>query len=102
MTLSPTGDKMNVSSHTEETMKITTPQLLATAVQNARKKQNLTQAEASKLVGIKQSTFSNFENNPENTKMSTLFKILAALELEIEITPRNKGAQKDTKWDQEW
>ncbi|MDO2743631.1 type II toxin-antitoxin system antitoxin HipB, partial [Escherichia coli] len=40
-----------------------------------------TQSELAKKIGIKQATISNFENNPDNTTLTTFFKILQSLEL---------------------
>ena len=55
-------------------MKVTSPSLLAAAVRDQRKLSKLTQSEAAKQVGIKQTTVSDFELRPESTKLETLFK----------------------------
>lgn len=47
--------------------------MLANAVRYQRKAQNITQSNTAKLVGIKQTTVSAFENTPEGTKLDTLF-----------------------------
>lgn len=59
--------------------------MLANAVRDQRKTRNITQSENAKLVGIKQNTVSAFENNPDGTKLETLFKLLAALDLELHL-----------------
>jgi HTH-type transcriptional regulator/antitoxin HipB len=82
-------------------MKITSPDMLAQAVTEARKSSGLTQAAVAETVGIKQATVSGFENRPENTRVDTLFKLLAALDLEIRLEHRGKPAQ-NSSWDQEW
>jgi HTH-type transcriptional regulator / antitoxin HipB len=51
------------------------------------------------LVGLRQETISAFENKAERTKLDTLFRILAALNLEIHVVPHGT---KVSKWDQEW
>lgn len=73
--ISVMGDKMNVTS----------PKILAQAVRNARKQCKLTQREAAESMGMKQSTVSEFENHPEGTRLDTLFKLLAALELKLQV-----------------
>jgi len=39
--------------------------------------------------------FQRFENEPERTKLETLFKILAGLELELIVQPRKKSSDTD-------
>lgn len=79
--------------------------MLANAVRDQRKAQNITQSDTAKLVGIKQTTVSAFENKPEGTKLDTLFKLLAALDLELHIQPRNSTAETQSnnqQWNEEW
>ena len=86
-------------------MQITSAKMLANAVRDQRKTRNITQSETAKLVGIKQNTVSAFENNPDGTKLETLFKLLAALDLELHLQPRNTTAAPQTntqKWSEEW
>ncbi len=73
-------------------MRVTSPTALANAVRNQRKACQKTQKDTADLVGIKQTTVSDFELKPESTKLETLFKILAALDLELHVTDR--GAKK--------
>ena len=81
-------------------MKITSPKLLAQALKNARSSKNLTQQRTAEQIGIKQSTVSGFENQPDKARIETLFKLLSALELELHVTDRNNPAAGG--WDQEW
>ena len=79
--------------------------MLANAVRDQRKAQNITQSDTAKLVGIKQTTVSAFENTPEGTKLDTLFKLLAALDLELQVQPRNSNAEiqsSNQQWNEEW
>ncbi|MCD9474235.1 helix-turn-helix domain-containing protein [Photobacterium phosphoreum] len=65
----------------------------------------MTQSDTAKLVGIKQTTVSAFENTPESTKLDTLFKLLAALDLELHVQPRNSNAETQSsnqQWNEEW
>ncbi|MBY6108283.1 helix-turn-helix domain-containing protein [Ferrimonas balearica] len=90
-------------------MKITTTGQLAAYLQDIRQSKGLSQAKVGEKIGVRQGTVSNFEQNPASTKLDTLFKLLSALELEVEIKPRNAtaGTKGETpseahRWDQEW
>ena len=83
-------------------MKVTSPALLAAAVRDQRKISKLTQAEAAKQVGIKQTTVSDFELRPESTKLETLFKLLSALDLELHVVKRGSILDDSKVWDREW
>lgn len=84
-------------------MKVTTAKQLANYLQDIRHSQGLSQSKIGEKIGLRQGTISNFEQNPESTKLDTLFKLLSALELEIEIKPRNsEPSLKTSSWDQEW
>lgn len=78
------------------------PKELALFISNQRKKLKLSQAEVGKRVGLKQQTISEFENNPEGTKLSTLFHILSAVNLDIKILTKNNVSLTKTKWTEEW
>ena len=65
------------------------PKQLANLMLLTRQKNNWTQAELAKRVGIKQATISNFENNPDNTKLSTFFKLLQSMNLTLKIEDKN-------------
>lgn len=69
-------------------MKITSSKLLANVLRNYRIEQNKTQGQVGNTVGVKQATISSFENNPDSTKLETLFKILNALNLELSVRER--------------
>ncbi|ABR80042.1 TPA: helix-turn-helix domain-containing protein [Klebsiella pneumoniae MGH 78578] len=69
-------------------MNVTSPKMLAQAVREARKQRKLTQREAAESMSMKQSTVSEFENHPEGTRLDTLFKLLAALDLELQVVSR--------------
>ena len=83
-------------------MKVTSPSLLAAAVRDQRKLSKLTQSEAAKQVGIKQTTVSDFELRPESTKLETLFKLLSALDLELHVVKRGSTLDDSKVWDREW
>ncbi|EFI8707960.1 type II toxin-antitoxin system antitoxin HipB, partial [Escherichia coli] len=51
--------------------KIYSPTQLANAMKLVRQQNGWTQSELAKKIGIKQATISNFENNPDNTTLTT-------------------------------
>ncbi len=81
-------------------MLIPSPKELALFVISVRKKQGLSQADVADLVGLKQKTISAFENNPEATKLKTLFKILSAVKLDMNVSMKN--ADDKAGWKEEW
>lgn len=83
-------------------MKVTSPASLAYAVKDQRKLRKQTQAKTADLVGIKQTTVSDFENRPESTKLETLFKILSALDLELHVVEKGSTLDKQKVWTKEW
>jgi HTH-type transcriptional regulator / antitoxin HipB len=73
--------------------KVTTTKALGIMVRDHRKHQDITQAELARLAGgIKQSTVSNFENNPAAAKIDTLFKLVNALGLEIHLVEKKPAS----------
>ncbi|ASI96997.1 MULTISPECIES: type II toxin-antitoxin system antitoxin HipB [Vibrio harveyi group] len=70
---------------------IYSPQQLANVLLLIRQKNGWTQSEVAKRVGIKQATISNFENKPEKATISTMFKIVQALDLTVKIETRTEN-----------
>ncbi|EEE2001781.1 helix-turn-helix domain-containing protein [Salmonella enterica subsp. enterica serovar Kotte] len=83
-------------------MNITSPKMLAQAIRDARKQCNLTLRETAASMGMKQSTVSEFENHTEGTRLDTLFKLLAALDLKLQVVSRRGKNNSSDGWDQEW
>jgi HTH-type transcriptional regulator/antitoxin HipB len=83
-------------------MNVTSPNQLAQAIRNTRKQKKLTQRQVADNISIKQSTISEFENHPDGTRLDTLFKLLAVLDLELQVVSRNDKSKKTEGWDQEW
>lgn len=71
-------------------MKVTSAHQLSHLLQDQRKQQGQSQSVIARKVGLRQDTVSKFENAPDETRLDTLFKLLAALELEIR--PRGEAA----------
>lgn len=84
-------------------MKVTSAKQLSACLKDARRLQKLSQSKVADKVGLRQDTVSNFEINPESTKLDTLFKILAALELSLDIKPRTDPPDSSPSgWKEEW
>ncbi len=83
-------------------MLIHSPKELALFVLNQRKKLKLSQSEVGRRVGLKQKTISAFENKPESTKLDTLFQILSAVNLDIEVLGKEEVAIPKSQWKEEW
>ncbi|PJG58052.1 helix-turn-helix domain-containing protein [Aeromonas cavernicola] len=84
-------------------MKVTSAKQLSACIKDVRLSQKLSQGKVAEKVGIRQDTVSSFELNPESTKLETLFKILAALELSLDIQPRNESSDRPASgWKEEW
>ncbi|TKB47984.1 helix-turn-helix domain-containing protein [Ferrimonas sediminicola] len=86
-------------------MKITTPEQLSSFLRDTRSNKNLSQGKVGSKVGIRQTTVSNFEQNPSSSKLDTVFKILSALELELEVRPRGEADSpmgSSSEWKEEW
>jgi HTH-type transcriptional regulator/antitoxin HipB len=75
--------------------------MLAQALKNIRKERQLSQSVVADSVGLKQATISGFENQPEGSRVETLFKLLTALDLELHLSERN-SEKPEAGWDQEW
>ncbi|MCE0491196.1 type II toxin-antitoxin system antitoxin HipB [Pantoea sp. Mb-10] len=74
---------------------IYSPRQLASHIKLLRQKNHWTQSQLAQRVGLKQATISHFENNPDLTTLSTLFKILQSLELTLEVRENSAAAQED-------
>ena len=91
-------------------MKTTTSKQLCAHLQSVRHAKGWSQAKMGEIIGIRQGTISKFEQLPDKSTIETLFKLLAALELEIELKPRNSqdiSLNNDTQtsdkyWGEEW
>lgn len=80
---------------------IYSPRQLANQLRLLRQKNQWTQSELAKRVGLKQSTVSHFENNPDLTTLATLFKILQSLELALTVQDKAELSQQ-TAGENDW
>lgn len=83
-------------------MLIRSPAELALFVINQRRKLKLTQTEVGERVGLKQQTVSAFENKPEGSQIETLFHILSSVNLEMQISAKDKATKNNESWKSEW
>lgn len=81
---------------------IYSPQQLANTLLLIRQKNRWTQSELAKKVGIKQATISNFENRPEKATISTMFKLIQALNLTLKIEPKDAKNSQSTVDEEDW
>ncbi|ADU65434.1 helix-turn-helix domain protein [Desulfurispirillum indicum S5] len=75
-----------------------TPEYLGKTLQALRKAKGLTQEELAKLAGVKQSTVSHAENNTRGMRIETLYSLLAALDLYLNLRPRQDQARAKEEW----
>jgi HTH-type transcriptional regulator / antitoxin HipB len=73
---------------------------LGMVLKNQRKHKKLTQTEAGRPFGLEQSTVSNLEKGASGVRLDTLFRMLAALDLEMVIRTKDKDSKGG--WKEEW
>ena len=76
--------------------KISSPENLGQALRAERKRKGMTQKVVGHSVGMEQHTISKIEKGNPGTELNTLFRLLAALDLELNIQPRQKPAIEST------
>jgi len=79
---------LNLAGKLMEQM-VFSPKSLGAAVRRQRKKLGLTQTDAGKTFTLQQCTVSSIEQGTPGTRLDTLFRMLAALDLEIIIRSKN-------------
>ena len=68
-----------------------TPKQTGTHIRRRRKHLGLSQRELGDRAGLRQETISLIENGNAATRLDTLLAVLAALDLELQIAPRNRS-----------
>jgi HTH-type transcriptional regulator/antitoxin HipB len=66
------------------------PKQIGNLIRRARKRQALSQKALGDKSGLRQETISLIENGNPASRIATLLAVLAALDLEFQITPRSK------------
>jgi len=69
---------------------IYSPKSLGSAIRRQRKAKKLNQSQAGSTFKLDQATVSSIEQGAAGTRLETLFRMLAALELEMVIRPNPK------------
>lgn len=72
--------------------KISSPETLGLALRAERKNKGMSQKAVGHSVGMEQHTISKIEKGNPGTELNTLFRLLAALDLELSVQPRQKPA----------
>lgn len=80
-------------------MRVNSSKELSVLIQNQRLEKDYSQTRVADLASMRQATVSSFEAKPENAKLETLFKLLSALDLELDIRPKE---QADSNRDLDW
>ena len=77
-------------------MIVATPAALATWFRSQRKNKGFTQKQIASLTGLKPKTISEFECGKVNIRLETLFRLLAAVKLNIDLVAM---PQEDIPWE---
>lgn len=72
-----------------------TPDQLGAVLKGFRRERKLTQAEVGSRVGLAQNAVSEMESQPARSSLGRVFKLLAALELDLVVRPRQPGHRSD-------
>jgi len=72
-----------------------TPKQIGEIVRRRRQAQKQTQVQMGKQVRLRQATISKLETGEPGTRLSTLFDVLTALDLELVIRSRTKSSPRD-------
>jgi len=70
---------------------VRSPKQLGALIHQARVQRGMSQKDLADLIGTYQKTISSVENGNSGVKLETMFTLLAALELDLELVPRRKG-----------
>ena len=77
---------------------ITSPETLGKALRHYRKLQGLSQTEAGSKFNLTQTMVSNLESGVGGVQMSTVFRYMSALGLEMSLSPRTKASDEEALW----
>lgn len=72
-----------------------TSRQIGTIIQRARKKRNWTQMQLAERAGLRQATISTIESGQRPAKLDSILAVLAALDLELRVSERSKGNERD-------
>lgn len=85
-------------------MLIHSPTDLAAFYRDQRKLRGLSQTAVAKEISLRQDTVSKFELRPDNARLNTLFRLLAALDLELHLVPKGQSVSEESEqgWTEPW
>ena len=85
-------------------MLIHTPTDLAKFYRDQRKLHGISQTAVAQEISLRQDTVSKFEIKPDNVRLETLFRLLAALDLELHLVPKGQSVSDGNKtgWNEPW
>ena len=86
-------------------MLIHSPADLAQYYRDQRKKQGVSQVTVAEEISVRQDTVSKFELKPDNVRLDTLFRLLAALDMEMHLVPKGQPIPVDSHkkgWTEQW
>lgn len=83
-------------------MRVNSAKELSVYLQDKRVSNNLSQTTVADLASMRQATVSAFESKPDSAKLETLFKLLSALDLELEVRPKGSASDQNTPSKLEW
>ena len=85
-------------------MLIHTPTDLARFYRDQRKRRGVSQTTVAQEISLRQDTVSKFELKPDNVRLDTLFRLLAALDLELHVVPKGQSVSDGNKpgWSEPW
>lgn len=69
------------------------PSQLGVALRSRRKDLGLTQNEAAAQGGLQQKTVSTLENDPQRCTIDSLYRLMAALKVELVLQPRDASVR---------
>lgn len=76
---------------------IKTSEQLGAVLRGFRREKKLTQAAAASLSGLAQASVSEIEADPGRSSLGRVFRLIAALDLEIVVRPR-RSAGRSSDW----
>ena len=71
------------------------PRQLGNLIQRTRKQRGLTQTDLANLAGLRQEMISKIETGHEGTKLSSIYALFAALDLDLVVDTRSGRPAKD-------
>jgi len=71
------------------------PKQLGLLIQRHRKSRDLSQSDLADLAGLRQEMVSKIESGQPGSRLSSIYALLAALDLEMTVQPRTKSAPDD-------